>query len=166
MNSSAPRAAQGSGRSFRLGLAQRALPGAIGFLGASLVLYAGKFLTDDPMSVRDLGQLLGWSLVGVAVLALTGRRRGVILTEDALVVVHGARRALPWSGIERLEVRRVLGVSQVVAHLADGRRTTLPAPTSFADARFAEKVRELTECWQERRLSPPPAAAPPPAPAP
>ncbi|MFI1052708.1 hypothetical protein [Streptomyces griseoruber] len=166
MHSSASRSAQGSGRSFRLGLAQRALPGAIGFLSASLVLYVGHFFTDDPMSAGDLAQLLGWSLVGVAVLALTGRRRGVILTEDALVVVNGARRVFPWPGIERLQVRRVLGVSQVVAHLADGRRTTLPAPTSFVDPRFEEKVRELTECWQERRLSPPPAAAPPPAPAP
>ncbi|KUO05713.1 hypothetical protein AQJ58_39585 [Streptomyces sp. DSM 15324] len=137
LNSSAPRTAQGPGRSFRLGLAQ-----------------------------RDLAQVLGRSLVGVAVLTLTGRRRGVVLTEDALVVVDGARRELPWSGIARLEVRRVLGVSQVVAHLADGRRTTLPAPTSFVDARFEAKVRELTQWWAERRLSPPPAAAAPTAPAP
>lgn len=166
MDSSALRAARGSGRSFRLGTAHRALPGALGFLAASVLLYAGRLVTGDPMGVGELGHLLGWSLVGVVVLTLTGRTRGVTLTEDALVVVHGGRRALPWAGVERLEVRRRFGVSQVVAHLADGRRTTLPAPTSFLDARFEDEVRELTECWERRRLSPPPAAAPPPAPAP
>ncbi|WP_416985725.1 hypothetical protein [Streptomyces sp. T028] len=166
MNSSAPRAAQSSARGFRLGLAQRVLPGALGFLTASVVLYVGLLFTDDPMSAGELGRMVGWSLFGVAVLALTGRGRGVILTEDALVVVHGERRTFPWAGIEHLVVRRTFGVSQVVAYLKDGRRVTLPAPTSFADARFEEKARELTECWEERRLTPPPAAAPPPAPAP
>ncbi|MEU1185296.1 hypothetical protein ABZ464_48360 [Streptomyces sp. NPDC005820] len=166
MNSSAPRAPQGSGRSFRLLSTQRAAPAALGFLSASLALYFGRFFSEDPMSVVELGQVVGWSFAGVTVLALTGRNRGVNLTEDALVVVHGGRRAFPWAGIERLEVRRAFGVRQVVAHLTDGRRTTLPAPTSFLDPRFDDKVRELTAYWEERRFSPPPAAAPPPAPAP
>ncbi|MFF4661369.1 hypothetical protein [Streptomyces sp. NPDC001381] len=151
MHAPAPRAARSTGRSFRLSTPQRVLPVALGFPGATVVLFVCRAFTGDPMRVAEWGQLAGWSLFGVAAVALLRRGRAVLLTEDALVVVDGRRRRIPWTGISRLEVRRSFGVSQVVAHTRDGRRTTLPAPMSFLDARFEEKVRELTEQWRRGR---------------
>ncbi|MFF5187071.1 hypothetical protein ACFY30_25450 [Streptomyces sp. NPDC000345] len=151
MHPPAPRAARATGRSFRLSTLQRVLPVALGFPGATVVLFVCRTVTGDPMRAAEWGQLAGWSLFGVAAVALLRRDRGALLTEDALVVMDGRRRRIPWTGISRLEVRRTFGVSQVVAHTRDGRRTTLPAPMSFLDARFEEKARELTEWWRQRR---------------
>ncbi|MFJ8112154.1 hypothetical protein [Streptomyces sp. NPDC096132] len=145
-----------SQESFRLSIPQRTLPVAVAFPCATLLLYACLAFTDDPMGAGELGRTVGWACFGVAGVALLRRSHGILLTEDALVVVNGWRRTLPWAGIDRLEVRRTLGVRQVVAHTKDGRRTTLPAPTSFLDKRFEDKVRTLTERWQERRDPEPP----------
>ncbi|MFC4501959.1 MULTISPECIES: hypothetical protein [Streptomyces] len=134
--------------SFRLSLRQRALPAVLGFPGAVLLLQIFQALAGHVMPANVWEQTIGGSFVGAVVLVLVSCRHGVILTEDELVVRNGWRRRIPRAGIERLEVRRVLGVSQVVVRTKDGRYTTLPAPTSFLDSQFEAKARELTRWWQ------------------
>ncbi|WP_326720726.1 hypothetical protein OHT59_15735 [Streptomyces sp. NBC_00243] len=88
-------------------------------------------------------------MASAAVTVLT-RHHGVILTEEVLVVRGNRRRRIPWTDIIRLEVRRILGVRQVIVHTRDGRATVLHAPTSFVDGQFDQKVAVLREWWEAR----------------
>ncbi|MFI6036368.1 hypothetical protein ACIBBD_19785 [Streptomyces sp. NPDC051315] len=172
--------------SYRLGVGRCALPGLVGLLGAALFLNVVLAVEGDPLPPGELGQLGSAALFAVVVLTLLQRRYGVTVTPDALVLVGERHRRIPWAHIQGLEVRRCLGVGQVVVRTVDGRRTVLRAPMSLLDPRFEAKVRVLVERWSAARqtpparrgpggrdrpalpgpLSPPPAAAGPPAPAP
>ena len=153
LTSSDPRTAPDGVRSFRLGTLQRALPVTLGFLGGTALVAVVRVVSGAPLTAGEAWPFAGWPLLAVAVATLLQRGRGVLLTADALVVTGGRRRRIPWAGVDRLEIRRVAGVSQVVVHTRDGRRTVLPAPNSFCDARFEEKAGELTRWWQERQVA-------------
>ncbi|MFF1678559.1 hypothetical protein ACFVYG_21280 [Streptomyces sp. NPDC058256] len=136
---------------FRQGPLQLALPAFLGLLGGTALVYAGLAFTADPMPLSEVKVCVSAAVVAAAGIALLNRHHGVSLTEEALVVRGNRRRRIPWTDIIRLEVRRVLGVRQVVVHTRDGRRTVLRAPTSFIDGGFDRKVGILTEHWEARR---------------
>ncbi|MFD3930084.1 hypothetical protein [Streptomyces sp. NPDC058614] len=135
---------------FRQGLLQLALPFLLaGLVGVGLV-YTGLAFTSDPMPLSEVKEFLSAALVATAAVGVLTRHHGVSLTEEALVVRGNRRRLIPWTDIIRLEVRRVLGVRQVVVHTRDGRHTVLRAPTSFIDGGFDRKVEILGEWWEAR----------------
>lgn len=136
---------------YKSGLLQSVLPVALGFLAGTAFLYAGLALTSDPMGRETLLQCLSGTLTATVVVAVLRRNDEITLADDALVVRGTRRRRIPWTGIERLEVRRVVGVRQITVHTKDGRRATLHTPTSFVDKEFDLKAETLTRWWQARR---------------
>ncbi|WP_371580393.1 hypothetical protein [Streptomyces sp. NBC_01314] len=130
---------------------QSVLPVVLGFLGGTALVYAGLALASDPMGGDRLRQCVSGALTATVVVAVLRRNDEVTLAEDALVVRGTRRRRIPWTGIQRLEVRRILGVRQITVHTTDGRRATLRTPMSFLDKEFDLKVEILTRWWQERR---------------
>ncbi|WP_327729799.1 hypothetical protein OG250_29745 [Streptomyces sp. NBC_00487] len=148
---------------YRSGMLQAVLPVLpvlLGFLGGTALLCAGLALTADPMGRDTLRQCLSGAFTATVVVAVLRRGDDVTLTEDALVVRGTRRRRIPWPGIRRLEVRRILGVRRITVHTTDGRRVTLHTPTSFVDEGFDLKVEILTQWWQARRRSAHPSRAP------
>jgi hypothetical protein len=102
--------------SFRLGVLQRTLPVLLGFLAATVLMQSWWAFRGHPMSSGELGQCVSWALFGTAFLALLTHRRGTLLTDGALVVHDARLRRIPRSEIRHLEVRRTLGVRQVVVY--------------------------------------------------
>ncbi|MFE7836549.1 hypothetical protein ACFU53_10970 [Streptomyces sp. NPDC057474] len=136
---------------YKSGTLQSVLPVLLGLLGGTALLYAGLALTSDPMRSDTLRQCLSGALTATVVVAVLRRNDEVALAEDALVVRGTRHRRIPWTGIERLEVRRILGVRQIAVHTTDGRRAMLHTPMSFVDKEFDLKVEILTQWWQARR---------------
>lgn len=135
---------------YRHGLLQLAVLYLVPGLVAIGLVYGGLAFTSDPMPLSEVKQFLSAVVVATAAVTVLTRNHGVSLTEEALVVRGNRRRRIPWTDIVRLEVRRVLGVRQVIVHTRDGRATVLHAPTSFVDGQFDRKVGTLTEWWRAR----------------
>ncbi|MCX5560656.1 hypothetical protein [Streptomyces sp. NBC_00038] len=135
---------------FRQGPLQLALPAFLGILGGTALVYAGLALTADPMPLSEVKVCVSAAVVAAAGIALLNRHHGVSLTEEALVMRGNRRRRIPWTDIVQVEVRRTLGVRQVVVHTRDGRATVLRAPMSFVDGQFDRKVAVLREWWEAR----------------
>ncbi|MFJ4619510.1 hypothetical protein [Streptomyces sp. NPDC088812] len=139
---------------FRPTVVQRALPGLVALPASLLLTVVLIAFQGERASAAELWQWTSGALIAVvAVTFLPGSDR-VTLTPDALVVVGLRRRRIPWAHILRLEVRRSLGVRQVIVWTVDGRGTTLQAPTSPGDPEFEAKVRTLVEWWEVRRSVP------------
>ncbi|MGW0843235.1 hypothetical protein ACWD26_24420 [Streptomyces sp. NPDC002787] len=136
---------------FKEGTLRATLPVLLGFLAGTALLYAGLALTGDPMGGDTLRQCLSGAVLATVVVSVLRRNDEVTLADDALVVRGTRRRRIPRTGIQRLEVRRILGVRQITVHTTDGHRATLHTPTSFMDREFDQKVETLTRWWQARR---------------
>jgi hypothetical protein len=137
--------------SFKLGARQLVSPVLLGCLIATALVYLGLAASGDPMSTGELEPFLWATPLSCAVAALTTRGYGVILTDEALVLIGDRRRRIVRTAILRLEVQRTLGVSRVAVYTTDGRRTMLRAPMSFLDREFDRKVQIITEWWQGSR---------------
>ncbi|MER7923897.1 hypothetical protein ABTY96_12350 [Streptomyces sp. NPDC096057] len=93
-------------------------------------------------------------IVLLVVGGLVPSRLGVTLTPSAIVIHTFRGRTIPWSAIQGMEIKTVVGSSTVVLYEANGRRTELPVPTTgllVRDRRFEEKFRTIGAWWMTHR---------------
>ena len=107
----------------------------------------------------DAGRLGGGWGTGITGLALVGmsiamKWVGTSLTRHGAVLHAIPSMTIPWSEVHEIEVETQLGISTVVIHHGDGRRTRLNAPTTGPlgrDEDFHDKVRIMRTWWAKHR---------------
>ncbi|HSR22477.1 MAG TPA: hypothetical protein VLW53_02925, partial [Candidatus Eisenbacteria bacterium] len=96
------------------------------------------------------------ALVGLGLLGMAAATWwvGTSLTRRGLVVHAVPTLVIPWDQVHEIEVESSLGISTVVVHHGERRRTRLSAPTTGLlgrDAEFHDKVREMRSWWAAHR---------------
>lgn len=96
--------------------------------------------------------ITGGVLVGMAVAM---KWVGTSLTHKGAVLHALPSMTIPWADVHEIEVETSLGISTVVIHHGEGRRTRLNAPTTGPlgrDDEFQDKVRIMRTWWASHRL--------------
>jgi hypothetical protein len=107
----------------------------------------------------DHGRLGGGWGTGITGLVLVGmavamRWVGTSLTQHGAVLHAVPSMTIPWADVHEIEVETQLGISTVVIHHGEGRRTRLNAPTTGPlgrDDEFQDKVRIMRTWWAAHR---------------
>jgi hypothetical protein len=142
---------------YRLTLLQRALPVFAGLwvLLAVMALVASR--TAYPLRAAEIRDFIGSIFVMTGSLVCFTREEGVTLRPGEMVVHKTRKRVIDWHSIADITIERELVYRVVIIRDAGGRRIRLPAPESYLDHGFDEKVRIIQSCWLGRHDWPVPS---------
>jgi hypothetical protein len=126
---------------------------ALSVLGFQALVWADVLLNDGRFGGSWRTALVGVGLLGMAAatwwIGTSATRRGLVIHALPSMVI-------PWDDVHEIEVEMSLGISTVVVHHGESRRTRLAAPTTGPlgrDEHFQEKVRVLRTFWAANRTS-------------
>jgi hypothetical protein len=120
-------------------------------LGFQVLVWADALLNDGRFGGSWKTALVGVLLIGMAAATWW---IGTSLTRKGLVVHAVPPMVIPWDDVREIEVENALGISTVVVHHGERRRTRLSAPTTGPlgrDDAFHDKVRVMRTFWAAHR---------------
>jgi len=126
---------------------------ALSVLGFQVLVWSDALLNDGRFGGSWKTAVVGLVLLGMAAatwwVGTSATRRGLVIHAVPTMVI-------PWEDVHEIEVELSLGISTVVVHHGDSRRTRLTAPTTGPlgrDEEFHEKVRVLRSFWTTHRAT-------------
>ena len=124
---------------------------ALSVLGFQGLVWADALLNEGRFGGSWQTALVGLALLGMAAatwwIGTSVSGRGLVIHAVPFMVI-------PWDEVREIEVELSLGISTVVVHHGESRKTRLSAPTTGPlgrDAQFQEKVRVLRSFWADHR---------------
>jgi hypothetical protein len=122
-------------------------------LGFQVLVWSDALLNDGRFGGSWKTAVVGLLLLGMAAatwwIGTSATRRGLVIHAVPTMVI-------PWEDVREIEVELSLGISTVVVHHGESRRTRLTAPTTGPlgrDDDFHEKVRVLRTFWAAHRTT-------------
>ena len=124
---------------------------AMSVLGFQALVWADALLNDG-----RFGGSWQTALVGLVLIAMAAATWwiGTSASDRGLVVHALPSMQIAWDDVHEIEVELSLGISTVVVHHGESRRTRLAAPTTGPlgrDDQFQEKVRVMRSFWAAHR---------------
>jgi hypothetical protein len=126
---------------------------ALAVLGFQVLVWSDALLNDGRFGGSWKTAVVGLLLLGMAAatwwVGTSATRRGLVIHAVPTMVI-------PWEDVREIEVELSLGISTVVVHHGESRRTRLTAPTTGPlgrDDDFHEKVRVLRTFWAAHRTT-------------
>ena len=126
---------------------------ALSVLGFQVLVWSDALLNDGRFGGSWKTAVVGLVLLGMAAatwwVGTSATRRGLVIHAVPTMVI-------PWEDVHEIEVELSLGISTVVVHHGESRRTRLTAPTTGPlgrDDEFHEKVRVLRSFWTTHRAT-------------
>jgi len=126
---------------------------ALSVLGFQVLVWSDALLNDGRFGGSWKTAVVGLVLLGMAAatwwVGTSATRRGLVIHAVPTMVI-------PWEDVHEIEVELSLGISTVVVHHGESRRTRLTAPTTGPlgrDDEFHEKVRVLRSFWNSHRAT-------------
>ena len=116
---------------------------ALSVLGFQVLVWADALLNEGRYGGSWRTALVGLVLI---VMAAATWWIGTSVTRRGLVIHAVPSMVIPWDDVREIEVELSLGISTVVVHHGQSRRTRLSAPTTGPlgrDEQFHEKVRVM-----------------------
>jgi len=122
----------------------------------SVVGFQGLVWADALLNEGRFGGSWQTALVGLALLGMAAATWwiGTSVSGRGLTIHAVPFMVIPWDEVHEIEVELSLGISTVIVHHGESRKTRLSAPTTGPlgrDAQFQEKVRVLRSFWADHQ---------------